>query len=379
MCSDASAVSVLTIPYYDDNPYQRRLHESLREHGIEVQTVAQLSYLPLLPRVARERPDVLHLHWAHVLFVGRRPVFSVVLGLRLFFELAVCKVLGVSVVWTVHNTLHHERPQPRLELALRRLLVRYCDAIIVHGDQARNEIIDAYDLPPKLTARVAVIPHGHYIGSFVDETSRTEAREALDLPSEDVVCLFFGNIRPYKQVGTLVETFGRLETTGVRLVIAGRLRSAVRTDLVSRCREDDRVRTTFEFIPDDQVQTYMRAADVVVLPFSRVLTSGSVVLAMSFGKPVIAPRLGCIPETVAPVNDRSLLYAPDGDGLYERLRTVATDGGPNLSEIGRRNYERAREYDWNGIARCTHSVYRAAMYGNEIPTTVRAGSDYYDP
>jgi glycosyltransferase involved in cell wall biosynthesis len=61
---------------------------------------------------------------------------------------------------------------------------------------------------------------------------------------------------------------------------------------------DNRITTVLEFIPDDDIQIYMNAADVVILPYTDILTSGAAILAMSFGKPVIAPAVKCITETI---------------------------------------------------------------------------------
>ena len=53
-----------------------------------------------------------------------------------------------------------------------------------------------------------------------------------------------------------------------------------------------------KFVDDDDVQAYMNASDVVVLPYKNVLTSGAALLALSFMKPVLAPPKGLIPEVV---------------------------------------------------------------------------------
>ncbi len=61
-----------------------------------------------------------------------------------------------------------------------------------------------------------------------------------------------------------------------------------------------------ETIPDDQMQVYLRAADAVVLPYRDVLSSGSAILAMTFGQPVIAPAIGCLPESLG--SEGTILY-----------------------------------------------------------------------
>jgi glycosyltransferase involved in cell wall biosynthesis len=53
----------------------------------------------------------------------------------------------------------------------------------------------------------------------------------------------------------------------------------------------ERVVVRFEYIPDEEVTHLLSASDVVVLPYRQITTSGSVMLALSHGRPLIVPRL----------------------------------------------------------------------------------------
>ena len=106
-------------------------------------------------------------------------------------------------------------------------------------------------------------------------------------------------MRPYKGVTELLSAFAALPDADARLVIAGKaLDDAYAARVTALAAADDRVRLDLGFVPDDELQVYLRAADVVATPFLEIFTSGSVLLAMSFGKAVIAPRRGCVAETV---------------------------------------------------------------------------------
>ena len=92
----------------------------------------------------------------------------------------------------------------------------------------------------------------------------------------------------------------------------------------------------------------------MVLPFRDILTSGSMILAMSFAKAVVAPALGCLPDTLAAGG--GILVRPRrpwraGDGAQGRARL-------DLEAMGARNLERARELDWGPIAAATEALYR---------------------
>ncbi|MBI2952376.1 glycosyltransferase, partial [bacterium] len=118
---------------------------------------------------------------------------------------------------------------------------------------------------------------------------------------------------------------------------------------------DGRIRIfTSSFFQNDEFQVYLNAADVVVLPFVDVLTSGSAITAMSFGKPVILPRLGCLPELAD--DTMGVLYSPeDATGLERALVEVRRR---DLKAAGRAAFARARALDWDGIAARVAEVYR---------------------
>jgi len=76
-------------------------------------------------------------------------------------------------------------------------------------------------------------------------------------------------------------------------VIAGRPRTEqIRRGLDQLAARDSRILLRPDHVADSELQNYLRAADVVVLPYQEILNSGSAVLALSFDRPVLMPRLG---------------------------------------------------------------------------------------
>src|SRR5262249_39902332 len=107
------------------------------------------------------------------------------------------------------------------------------------------------------------------------------------------------------------------------LVIAGSFADpAYREAIEQRAREDARVTLHARFIPDAEVQCYLAACHAVVVPYREILTSGTAMLAMSFGRPLISVNLGNLRDLVAPVN--GVLYDPDDPkGLSAAMRACA--------------------------------------------------------
>ena len=381
-------MQVLYLPGYGNgNPYQRQLQSALAERNVEaiipdgfspISVFGMFSVLPILGTFRQYgRPDVLHLHWVHPFIVPheRSRWASVPLAFQFLLELLVVNALGVRIVWTVHNLRDHERRADGVDMAVRHVLGRLVDSIVVHGESVVDTVVDAYRLPTGAVEKVAVIEHGHYLDTYQNEVSPQTAREFLNVGDDETVFLYFGRIRPYKNVPELVRTFKQLDDDSLRLVIVGHADDdALGGEIRRLARDDDRIELVFEFVPNGDIQLYMNAADTVVLPFSEILTSGSTILAMSFGRSVVVPDIGCVGElTDHDPTQRSLTYDPDDpDGLRRAMeRTLTVD----VEAVGDANRTRAEELDWASVAVRTAAVYRGTHPQEDAEPTVPVPAD----
>ena len=347
-------MTVLFIPDYNDgNPYQANLEHALSEEVTYGRTGAQF---PVCAAVLRGDITVVHIHWLNLFFKGetRREVtlrFSLLL-----LRLLVIRIAGVPIVWTVHNVRLHEPRHPWLERRFKRWFITSgtCDRLIIHCEDVVDVLIDDLGLPQSVRERIDVVPHGHYLDNYTNDVSRADAREMLDIPLSSTVFLFFGLIRRYKGVDDLIDAFREASLPDSKLLIAGNpVTGAYEAELRSRTAQDDRIRCTFEFIPNDEVQQFMNAADVVVLPFRKTTTSGSAVLAMSFGNALVVPPLGCLPELLD--EEGAVFYDPtEPDGLVDALETARDR---DLAQMGEYNLEAVTEFDWGTIAQQTEETY----------------------
>jgi glycosyltransferase involved in cell wall biosynthesis len=344
---------VVHLPVYRDNAYQPLLMTALARQGIEVIDGGGGGTF-LRTALTKWKPDVIHFHWLHPYLIRSTVAGTLARGVRLLIEVLILRLFGVRIVWTLHNLQNHDRKHVRLERWLTRAFVRLTDRVIAHCPAA--ERLGRAQFADRRRGRWVVIPHGSYVGCYPDEIARREARARLNLPPDGLVFLFFGRIQPYKGVLELIATFRAANLSNARLVIAGRPADPEADRLVTDAVAGSAaIAYRPGFVPDDEVQVLMRASDVVVLPFRDVLTSSSVLLAMSFGRAVIAPRLGCVPETVAAGTD--LLYCPgDRDGLARALGGSATRA-PELAEIGAANRRAAEAFPWDRVATMTAHTY----------------------
>jgi beta-1,4-mannosyltransferase len=351
---------ILMMPdYRSGNPYQSLLAEALEARGAEIYFPA--GYRRGLPlwRASRAVPgvSVLHLHWISPYLRGRHAVTQAAYCARLLVDVALLRWSGVGVIWTIHNRISHESRWPRLERWVQRRLARQADCLIVHARASLEELQGELRLRPEKTS---VIPHGHYRRAYAPAVDSVAAREALGLPETGRMYLFFGMLRPYKGIERLVEEW--LSTNHQpddMLVIAGKaLDDAFLQRLVDTVAGSS-IRILQGFVPGNQVHLYFSAADLVVLPFNAILTSGSLLLAMSYGKPVIAPRLGAISEMVGDADD--LLYDPeDRQGLRNSIeRSINLP----LAGLHEKTVKMCDGLDWGRLADMTLRAYEQALEG----------------
>jgi beta-1,4-mannosyltransferase len=276
---------VLTnVPELGGNPYVRLWNAAVERSGARLRPLERATVLA----GGDERPAWVHLQWPERVLRHPGRGGAVRNVARLAALLAVARARGARVMVTVHNVWSHDGLHPRLERLLWRVLGALTTDLHLLCGAGRDEVLAAH---PGLTrAARHVIPLGDYAPMVQDPPGRSAAREALGLPPAGRVFIVFGLLKPYKGVEELVAAFRRLEDPGARLLVAGRVvDAALEGELAVAAREDPRVVLLTRFLPDAELAAAIRAADCVVLPYRRVLNSGSALLALGLGRPVLLP------------------------------------------------------------------------------------------
>lgn len=351
------ALTVLT-PSFESagNPYLSCLWGAVQRQGVTVQPYEPRRPLAELKADPR-RGDILHLHWIQGFckYDPARPLASWRLLLGSLRNLRYLQSQGVSIVWTVHNSRSHDAAFPWPEELFRWALAHLCDEVLVMSEYGRQELGKKYGR----WQRVHCVPHGHYIGAYPHTLSREEARSRLGLQPQQRVLLHLGHIKPYKGVDELLRCFRAIEDPEAVLVIAGACDEALGEAIAAQAAADSRVRLHLDFVADAAVQVYLAAADWVVLPYRRILNSGSALLALSFGRPVVVPQRGALPELITD-GEQGLCYGPDADLTLALGRALATPRD-RWQRYCEQALEQAQRYDWEPIGAQLCDIYRQAI------------------
>jgi glycosyltransferase involved in cell wall biosynthesis len=343
------------------NPYQQLLYGELEREGHRVRYAGRLTpsqtlnvlLLPLelaLWRAAGWR--ILHLHWTFAFKLTGSDRFPLLrrANQHLFdLALAATRVLGIRVIWTAHNVLPHE-PGFHDELAARRRLARVSDLVLVHS-QATLEALERAGITPRRTAVVTVGP----MAPSVDVATLRQPGS----DDEPLKLLFFGQVLGYKGVEDLLEAVrGIPQPVRLTLTVAGACPHAELAGRLARqaAQCGHPVRLRLEHIPESEVTDLMSKTDVVVLPFRSITTSGSVVLAMGYGRAVVVPDLPSLADLPGAAVVR---YDGSVAGLRRTLVEVATWPSERLRRLGAAASEYVGTLSWSDAARQTLSAIRA--------------------
>ena len=285
-------------------------------------------------------------------------VFQV--GVLELFNVLLAKLLLLQVVITAHDVEAFRGEWS----GIKSWVYGLADCVIAHNRSSQRELVRVLGVPER---KIHVIPHGNYLGHLGAMGPAADARVGLNLPGDAQLLLFFGQIKQVKGLDLLLDALATVKGTvpEVHLVIAGKMwgqdfqtyQSQIdRLGLGSHCTAHVR------YIADDQVAAYYAAADLVVLPYRKIYQSGVILMAMSYGKPVLASDLEGMKEVIEDGVSGFLFRAGDAVDLARRLQAVLSDRAcrERVAAIG---HELMRvEYGWDRIGQLTAACYRAASH-----------------
>jgi glycosyltransferase involved in cell wall biosynthesis len=278
---------------------------------------------------------------------------SVRSGVRFLAQIARKKRQGIRLVWTVHDVHFPESRHVTTEHLLQTILSRIVDGMIVRSESSARHVGAVFHTRPE---RMSVIPHAHYAGWYPNTVSRSDARAQLGIPQGDTVFLFFGALREYKGLPQLFESFRQVRSKRVTLLVAGWPRPKNLAEWVhTQAARDDRVRVFPRFISPDETQLYFNAANAFVLPVRDESTaaSGSVALAATFGRAIIAPDQAWIIDPLP--REGAIVYDKHGHDALRSALEQALDA--DLAAMGDCNREHIMPWGWDRIALLTRRVY----------------------
>ncbi len=291
------------------HPYLDLLFGARKWGRLQVEEWPGVRPLWLLRRAKKD--DILHLGWPSYHYGGASR-WRFLKGLaRYSLFLLLVRLRRTKIVWMAHNLYPHDMKYRRLEWLGRVVTLAFANAVIAHDQR----MLDAVKHEFCLRRPGYVVPHMSYVGVYRDTIRKEEARLRLGIPSGAFVFLVFGLIRPYKGIDAVIAAFRRSRRPSDRLIVAGwPFDGEYARKIQQLIAADPQIICDFRKIPEEDLATLMKASDVVVSAGRGQYTSGATMIALSFGRPVIASR-NCAPASVRDGFAATLYDPADAEAL----------------------------------------------------------------
>jgi D-inositol-3-phosphate glycosyltransferase len=312
-------------------------------------------YWRLVQYAAAARPPIFHILWNNKFqFIDR-------VLLMLYYRL-----LGKKIVFTAHNVNAAKRDSKDSIVNRTSLRIQYrlADHIFVHTERMQGELVSEFGV---LKSKTSIIPFGINNTSPTTAITNTAARQRLCVSTSDKTMLFFGQIAPYKGLEYLIDAFSDVvnRNESYRLIIAGKVKIGQRDywneirRKIANSEVRHRIIERIEHVPDEDVELYFKAADVLIVPYVHLFQSGVPFLAYSFGLPVIATDVGSLRQDIVEGKTGFLCRPQDPVHLANTIdkyfkSELFHDLEARRGEIKKFANER---YSWDKVATITASVY----------------------
>ncbi|MGO4230374.1 glycosyltransferase [Arthrobacter sp. YAF34] len=274
------------------NPYQSLLYKAAADYDVAtVPIIDSWSFDSL----AAMRPDashvILHIHWTSFVLNGIKSYTTAKNRLNDFQNsIDSFKGRGGRIVWTLHNIIPHDSRYPDLEMKAQQILADEADVLHVLSDASADMMSSALMIDRQ---KLLTVPHPNYRTTYEDYVTRNNARLEFGIGPKDRVYVLLGALKAYKGLNRLLDAFDAFCATDPSiprtLLVGGNPDGTPEVaEFVARCRAHPNILIEDKKIANHFVQNYMRAADVGLAPYTRMLNSGAVLLYQSFDLPVIA-------------------------------------------------------------------------------------------
>lgn len=288
-----------------DNPYQTLFYS-----GFSKTIVAPTSPDKFLRYQKLGLSKLLHVHWDEGFLNNKVPQVSK----QVRDSLVEYKKNGGKIIWTVHNEVPHEiesSEEREYFLNNRAFMCEMADVIHLHSNYAKQYLLKTFEVKKN---KMVVIPHPSYLEWYCSAQQQRVFRDKK-------VFLLFGNIRKYKGFNLIIEAFSKVQSaSGIEhFHIAGYGADAVDYEEINGIE----IKRSGGYVDDEIVPDLFSSADFAIFGFSSILTSGSLMLALTFGLPPIAPAHPSIKESL-PAELHDLLYEPDNSDDFARVIDYAT-------------------------------------------------------
>ncbi len=216
----------------------------------------------------------------------------------------------------------------------------------------------------KYRDKIAVIPNGINVKDFDTQCSKEECKEKLGLPLDKKILLFFGYLSPYKGPDILVRAMPKIlkNVPDTELVFVGKGVMRDELEMLSKRLGAEKNVKFAGFVKGSSKPFYYKAADVFVLPSIMSTESFGIVNleAMACGVPIVASKIGGIPDVVKDGENGLLVPPKDSDRLASAI-IYLLENEDIMKKMGDNGKDKVKDYSWKRVAEETEKIYKEIL------------------
>lgn len=297
-----------------------------------INTANPFNILASARKIKKLKPDAVIIQWWHPYFA---PCYYIL-----------AKALGkIPVIFTCHNVFPHERfPMDR---KLTKLVLKQGKGFITQSNMDKDDLLSI-----KADANYVVTPHPTYNAFRINDISKSDARGILEINADTPVLLFFGFVREYKGLHYLIDAlkFVKDQIPDIELLVVGDFSSDKEEYLnqISANGLENNIKVVDGYVPDEEVEKYFAACDLVVLPYSSATQSGIAQIAYGFEKPVVVTNVGGLPDVVDDGVTGYIVPPMNPEAIAEAIKKYFSDNDiPWAENIA----VKAEEFSWETMVK----------------------------
>jgi glycosyltransferase involved in cell wall biosynthesis len=293
------------------------------------------------------RADLVHVQWPEEISGWKLPSAAMLAQIRTALDewAKRCPVLV-----SVNNFYPHGYDGHPVMKELYEIFYERCAGILHYCETSKEMVLREF--PSARSKPHVVTNYFCYDRLLPGQLDRWKARRSFGFEDDEFVVLVFGALRFWAETQLIQLGFGQARVKRKRLLMAGRfnepggrLQRGWRQLRWKLWLKSCGARNVMDYIPDEGVHRYAEAADAVIVPRLKDMTSGLVGLGLTFARTIIAPDHGAYPDYLAGTGNP--LYA---SGNAESLaRAIEKAAAMDRSKVEIQNRALADRWTWQSL------------------------------
>ena len=319
-------------PDNSKNPYFTMVGDELIKRGIDFKYIDNFQKIM---EIIEKKPTIIHFHQLSPFYHANNKENTLIKAYQLLDNIKHLKDHGGKIVYTMHNPLPHNRIFTDIDKIINKEMYILSNHIIVLGPSAKETILKNERINTPITA----IKHVSFREFYGKKPNKQSVKRKIGLPTNSIIFGNIGSIKPYKGLEFIIKSFIKLSESQnynkkLHLLIAG---YAHDTEYITSLKENythKDITIINQDLNNTELIEYISTLDYSIFAFNDIWASGSVVLSISYGIPVIVPDIGCMADYVKHSKNGYLYKSNDQNSLIHTLNhTINSNNTKHLKQM----------------------------------------------